>query len=347
MAAVLHFCSHFVFLFFFSPPFAISYKASCRENFLLALLDPLHLTSLGTHREDSVSKKKKKKEPWPDQLCMKKMDEITYSASRSLVGKDPRAQPAVTNGNGEASVTLLDRLSITRCVWELPDAQPAQAAELLSAQLPGTFIVSRSRTAGAPTLTLQVQENEKAAVCHFPMKEESSAIYLEGSQLRFRDVLELVSFHLVSRDILPCPLRLPHAFQLPSRHELDAVAALGMKFWTMPLKSGCGLTPAQADDSLPGPRGDRPESSQPVCSIQVTSEEGALCIINPLFLVVHSDSSWLDLQWAGADRAAGQEAPGRFQMAQQKWHPRRKGPWRPWLTWSLRSKRRRWEKVAL
>ncbi|XP_072835997.2 ras and Rab interactor-like protein [Pogona vitticeps] len=218
------------------------------------------------------------------------MDEITGGASRSLEEKEPRTQP-VTNGKSETPLPLLDRLSLTRRIWELLDGQPAQAEELLSAQGPGAFIVTRNRPAGVKTLILQIQE----AVCHFPIKEESSAVYLEGSLLRFRDLLELVGFYLVSRDILPCPLRIPDGLRLPSKPELDAVAALGMKFWTMPLKSGSGPSSAKADDRPPGPHRDPPESSQPACSIQVTSEEGALCIINPLFLSVHSDSSWLDL----------------------------------------------------
>ncbi|XP_053123147.1 ras and Rab interactor-like protein isoform X2 [Hemicordylus capensis] len=120
------------------------------------------------------------------------------------------------------------------------------------------------------------------------------AVYLEGSRLRFRDLLELVVFHVVSRDILPCPLRIPDAFRLPHKPDLDAIAALGMRFWTMPLKPGNGQVSAEAEEEPIGVSRDPLGSRQSACSIRVTSEEGALCIINPLFLSVHSDTSWLN-----------------------------------------------------
>ncbi|XP_061453623.1 ras and Rab interactor-like protein isoform X2 [Rhineura floridana] len=158
-----------------------------------------------------------------------------------------------------------------------------------------TFIIARHAAGGFRELFLQTQESGSDAVCCFPMKEESSAVYFEGSLLHFRDLLELVSFHLVSRDILPCLLRIPDAIRLPKKPELDAVAALGMKFWTMPFKPGNGLTLPEVEEGSVGLDGDPPESRQMACSIRVTSEDRALCIINPLFLSMHSDAGWLDL----------------------------------------------------
>nr|XP_034976709.1 ras and Rab interactor-like protein isoform X2 [Zootoca vivipara] len=121
------------------------------------------------------------------------------------------------------------------------------------------------------------------------------AISLEGSLLHFRDLLELVCFHLVSRDILPHLLRIPDALRLLYKPELDAVAALGMKFWTMPLKPDDGLVSAEVEDGPVGVDGAPSKSRQADCSVRITSEGEALCIINPLFVSVHSDGSWLDL----------------------------------------------------
>lgn len=57
---------------------------------------------------------------------------------------------------------------------------------------------------------------------------------------------------------------------------------------------GSELTPTKAEKKPLGLNGDPLEPERPVCSIRVTSEDGALCVINPLYLSVHSDKSWLD-----------------------------------------------------
>nr|XP_056701756.1 ras and Rab interactor-like protein [Euleptes europaea] len=199
---------------------------------------------------------------------------------------------ALVNGKSDSSLSLLDRLSVTRGVWELPNSHPQQATELLTAQPSGTFIVTRTVAGDSRVLLIQTQEGGADAVRCFSILEESAAVYLEGSHLRFRDLLQLVSFHMVSRDILPDLLRIPDAFQLSSKSELDALASLGTKFWTMPLKLGTGLTSAE-EGSL-GSNEDPHESGQPGGPIQVISEHGALCIINPLFLSVHGDACWLN-----------------------------------------------------
>nr|XP_060642848.1 ras and Rab interactor-like protein [Anolis sagrei ordinatus] len=236
------------------------------------------------------------------------MSEIMPENGKKTAEKELGLQTTLVNGRCENPIPLLDRLSITRGIWDLCSGDPAQAADLLSTQLPGTFVVIRNEAEDARTLFLQTQESKSDALCHFPIKEDSSAFYLEDSQLRFRNVLELVSFYIVSRDILPCQLRLPDAFQLPCKSQLYAVAALGMKFWTMPLKSGNRLPPAKEEEDPTCSNGGPPEDGQPSCSIRVTSEDKALCIINPLFLSVHSDVSWLDLA-PGPCRLASRRGP--------------------------------------
>ncbi|XP_039219613.1 ras and Rab interactor-like protein isoform X3 [Crotalus tigris] len=63
----------------------------------------------------------------------------------------------------------------------------------------------------------------------------------------------------------------------------------------MPLHPANGLASDEAEASGMEPKGDLLKSKQPSCSIRVTSEDAALCIVNPLFLSVHSDIEWLDL----------------------------------------------------
>ncbi|XP_077174635.1 ras and Rab interactor-like protein [Paroedura picta] len=195
--------------------------------------------------------------------------------------------PALVNGECDGSLlSLWDRLSATRDIWEPIGTNPQQATELLTEQGPGTFIVTRNVAGGSRVILIRTRESEASAVLCFPVLEENSAVYLEGSHLRFRDLLELVSFHMWSRDILPGLLRIPDAFQLSCKSELEALSALGPEFWTMPLKPGTGL--ASTEESSQGPNGEPPESRQAI------SEHDPLCIVNPLYLSVHGDACWLN-----------------------------------------------------
>ncbi|XP_015280500.1 PREDICTED: ras and Rab interactor-like protein [Gekko japonicus] len=199
---------------------------------------------------------------------------------------------AFVNGRCDGSLSLLDRLSATRGVWELLGTLPRQATELLAGQASGTFIITRDVAGDSRVISIRTREGGADAVRCFSVLDENSAVYLEGSHLRFRDLLDLVAFHMVSRDILPDLLRIPDAFQLSCKSELDALAALGTKFWTMPLKLGPGL--ASAEEGSQGSNGEPHRSGQPDGPVQVIPEEGALCIINPLFLSVHGDACWLN-----------------------------------------------------
>ncbi|XP_069062999.1 ras and Rab interactor-like protein isoform X1 [Pleurodeles waltl] len=79
------------------------------------------------------------------------------------------------------------------------------------------------------------------------------------------------------------------------------MAGLGLKFWTsppVPSKELLNMTGSAEGEVVlnPGPAED--SQKQPLCSIQITSEKGALCIINPLFLDEHGDG-WLALDPPG------------------------------------------------
>uniref|UniRef100_A0A8C7E4X2 Uncharacterized protein n=1 Tax=Naja naja TaxID=35670 RepID=A0A8C7E4X2_NAJNA len=207
----------------------------------------------------------------------------TESRSQETAGQKPSSR-----------IPLLDRLSATRGIWELLDVQPEQIKRLLTSHQPGSFIVASNRDDDAKTLFLRLPESDNKLVDLFPL-EDHPALHLKGSQLYFRNLLELVGFHFVSRDILPCLLRIPHAFHLPGRGDLDAVATLGPTFWAMPLTPANSQASDDAEASCMEPSRDLLKPKHQSCSIRVTSEDAALCIVNPLFLSVHSDIEWLDL----------------------------------------------------
>ncbi|XP_032083543.1 ras and Rab interactor 2-like [Thamnophis elegans] len=213
--------------------------------------------------------------------------------ARSTRGPGSRSQE--TAGQKPSSrIPLLKRLSATRDVWELLDVQLEQVKRLLSSRQPGAFIVARNGKDDAKTLFLRLPESDNKVVDLF-LLEDNPALHLKGSHLYFRNLLELLGFHFVSRDILPCLLRIPHAFHFPGRADLDAVATLSPTFWPMPLKPTNGPASDDAKAGCMEPNGDLLKTKQPSCSIRVTSEDPALCIVNPLFFSVHSDIEWLDL----------------------------------------------------
>ncbi|XP_074872657.1 ras and Rab interactor-like protein [Carettochelys insculpta] len=222
-------------------------------------------------------------------------------------------QPVLQNGQCQAPVgdqpspplTLLDRLLLTRGLWQLLSLGPEQGTELLRMQPPGTFLVTGTGHGELKVLLVRSsgEGHHAEAILQFPIKEDSSAVCLEGSQLRFLGLLELITFLSVSRDVLPLPLQLPAALRCLRRAELDHCAALGMRFWSPPLK------PSAAGQEEEEDMGSSPEPSSPLggggpaFSIRVTSEDGALCVINPLFLAEHSSVDWLP---------AGEQPPGHL-----------------------------------
>ncbi|XP_069500314.1 ras and Rab interactor-like protein isoform X2 [Ambystoma mexicanum] len=86
------------------------------------------------------------------------------------------------------------------------------------------------------------------------------------------------------------------------------MAELGLKFWTSspvsPIKEFVTTRSASALNVKPDSKPSEASEGQELCSIHVTSENGALCIINPLFLDEHGDG-WLarDSQGLRASRA--------------------------------------------
>ncbi|XP_060113746.1 ras and Rab interactor-like protein [Heteronotia binoei] len=220
------------------------------------------------------------------------MSDSVSGDSRSPMENVSCPSHGLVNGKCDGSLSLLDRLSITRNVWELLSTHQRQAMELLTRQASGTFIVTRNVAEDSRVILIRTREGEADAVCCFSVLEENAAVYLEGSHLRFRDLLDLVSFHMVSRDILPDLLRIPDAFQMSCKSELDALAALGMKFWMLPLKLGTEL--ASDEEGSWESNGEPHESRQPDGSVQVVSEHEPLCIVNPLFLSIHGEACWLN-----------------------------------------------------
>ncbi|XP_059496981.1 ras and Rab interactor 3-like isoform X2 [Stegostoma tigrinum] len=118
---------------------------------------------------------------------------------------------------------------------------------------------------------------------------------LENSYLGFSSLFQMIAYYCVSRDVLPFRLQLPTAIlQANSKEQLEKISALGMMFWESPFNQNRETTfpEAKGDMLAVSPTSSfelLKEKPVPMCSIQVTAENGALFFINPLFLKEHGD----------------------------------------------------------
>ncbi|XP_051900271.1 ras and Rab interactor 3-like [Pristis pectinata] len=196
-------------------------------------------------------------------------------------------------------LSLFDKLSLSHQVWLQLGVKPEQVKEILGKQPPGAFLVWSNNCGKNKILTVRLG-HETCETEDFIVKENRSVYYLEHSYLGFTSIFQLIGYYCVSRDVLPSRLQLPLAILCSTyKEELEEISALGIMFWDLPLNqkqdASCQETTGDAMEVNPTtPTAELlREQHLPMCSIQVTGENGALFFINPLFLKEHGDS-WLE-----------------------------------------------------
>ncbi|XP_059960793.1 ras and Rab interactor 1 isoform X2 [Mesoplodon densirostris] len=108
------------------------------------------------------------------------------------------------------------------------------------------------------------------------IQESPGGVSLEGSELVFLDLVQLVCAYCHTRDILLLPLQLPRAIrQAATRKELEAISHLGIEFWSSSLNTKAQPGPSE------GPLLPRLKPRSPQELDQGTG--AALCFFNPLF----------------------------------------------------------------
>ncbi|XP_068935670.1 ras and Rab interactor-like protein [Petaurus breviceps papuanus] len=137
------------------------------------------------------------------------------------------------------------RLMRTRGLWQIPQLDARSSLDMLARQPPGSFLVTGFGLSLA--LTMNTDPHQES-VGTFRILETPAGVALQGSQLSFPDLPELLAFLSTSRDILPQPLLLPPR-------------------------------------SL-GPGGPLTEPLQ-IGVVWITSTKGALSVLNPLYLRDH------------------------------------------------------------
>ncbi|XP_053507115.1 ras and Rab interactor 3 isoform X1 [Ictalurus furcatus] len=212
---------------------------------------------------------------------MKRLDdEPTKSRNRTSLSDK------LTNGDSvtqRSPVDLLQGLRLCQEAWNPGspwDRQGAQAA--LWGRPPGSFLVVSDSSSQNKLLCVSVNDQGKK-VQDFPIIHTGSAQRLNTSLLAFSDLLQLVIFYTLSRDVLPLCLSIPSWVWGLTKQPEHLVSQLGPKAWLCPSSD---LLP---DTMSPG----TPDTQDTVmCTIQLTAANGALCFINPLYLREHGDD-WL------------------------------------------------------
>ncbi|KAL1789181.1 ras and Rab interactor 1 [Sigmodon hispidus] len=217
---------------------------------------------LGAAHLNFVPGHQQKEKPSPDPLY------DTPDASRAQAGGSQ--QPA-------RSVSLRERLLITRPVWLQLLANAAAALHVLRTEPPGTFLVRKSNTRQCQALCVRLPEaSGPSFVSSHYIQESPGGVSLEGSELMFQDLVQLICAYCHSRDILLLPLRLPRAIQQAATHkELEAISHLGMEFWSSSLNTKVQQRPSEAPP-IPKLKARSPQELD-----QGTG--AALCFFNPLF----------------------------------------------------------------
>ncbi|XP_040322026.1 ras and Rab interactor 1 [Herpailurus yagouaroundi] len=175
------------------------------------------------------------------------------------------------------TVSLRERLLRTRPVWLQLRANAAAALHVLRTEPPGTFLVRKSNTRGCQALCVRLPEaSGPSFVSSHYIQESPGGVSLEGSELTFPDLVQLICAYCHTRDILLLPLQLPRAIcQAATHKELEAISHLGIEFWSSSLN-----TKAQPGLSE-GPLLPRLKPRSPQELDQGTG--AALCFFNPLF----------------------------------------------------------------
>ncbi|XP_057634302.1 ras and Rab interactor 1 isoform X2 [Chionomys nivalis] len=217
---------------------------------------------LGAANLNFVPRHQQKEKPSPDPLY------DTPDASRAQAGRSQ--QPART-------VSLRERLLITRPVWLQLRANAAAALHVLRTEPPGTFLVRKSNTRQCQALCVRLPEaSGPSFVSSHYIQESPGGVSLEGSELTFQDLIQLICAYCHTRDILLLPLRLPRAIHQAATHkELEAISHLGMEFWSSSLNT---KVQQRSSEAPPIPR---LKARSPQELDQGTG--AALCFFNPLF----------------------------------------------------------------
>ncbi|XP_034460391.1 ras and Rab interactor 3 isoform X2 [Hippoglossus hippoglossus] len=144
----------------------------------------------------------------------------------------------------------------------------------------GSFLVVQDCATSLPSLLCVSAGGDNDTILDYTIKSTGKAFQLSESRLSFSDLAQLVFFYSVTRDVLAVCLSIPQWIYSITGKNKDRLSQLEPNTWL-------SSPPDQQMEEMP-----HREPSTVMCSIQLTSTNGALCIINPLYLREHGDD-WL------------------------------------------------------
>nr|XP_057936234.1 ras and Rab interactor 3 isoform X2 [Doryrhamphus excisus] len=213
---------------------------------------------------------------------------------------------------------LLDHLRSCQNAWcPMAPWDREQAHSALCGTSAGSFVVVRDGLTSLPSLLCVSAEGDDEAVLDYDITWTGTVFHLSGSFLSFSDLAQLVFFYSLSRDVLALCLKIPRWIYNVTGTTKDGLSQLQPKTWL-------SSPPDQMSDD-----GNQLEPNIIMCSIQLTSTNGALCVINPLYLLEHGDD-WLTHQATSVQSAT---QPSHYKRE------RRLSSTRIWAGAGLRSKR--------
>ncbi|XP_068562627.1 ras and Rab interactor 2 isoform X2 [Cebidichthys violaceus] len=202
------------------------------------------------------------------------------SASRTL-HSSVNGTTAIPWRSSRRRLSLLEQLRGCRGAWGPGAPWDREGAHAAICGTPaGSFLVVQNSETSQPGLLCVSAGGENGAVVDYNIKSTGTVFHLSESRLSFSDLAQLVLFYSLTRDVLSVCLSIPRWIYGVTEQTKDRLSELEPNTWL------CTPTDQHTDEK------SQREPSDVMCSIQLTSTNGALCIINPLYLHEHGDD-WL------------------------------------------------------
>ncbi|KAM4589334.1 ras and Rab interactor 2 [Fundulus diaphanus] len=208
-----------------------------------------------------------------------------------------RAVHAPVNGttaipwrSSRRKLSLLEKLRSCQDAWS-PEApwDREQAHTAIRGAPAGSFLVVRDRVTSQPCLLCVSAGDQHGEVLDYSMKCTGKAFQLTESHLSFSDLPQLVLFYSLTRDVLTVCLSIPCWIYSTAEMNKERLSQLEPATWLstppehqteeMPKKEPSIMIPFLISAHL-------------LVFLKLTSSNGALCIINPLYIHEHGDE-WL------------------------------------------------------
>ncbi|XP_060901601.1 ras and Rab interactor 2 isoform X1 [Labrus mixtus] len=217
-----------------------------------------------------------------DERCADSVNEKRrMTAQHMAVHRSLNGTTAIPWRRSRRRLSLLEQLRGCQDAW-CPGApwDREGAHHALCGTPAGSFLVVRDSAASQASLLCVSAGGEDEVVTDYSIESKGAVFQLSESRLCFADLAQLVLFYSLTRDVLLVCLSIPRWLYSVSDKNKDRLSELQPETWLH--------TPVeQHTDEM----SDR-EPGKVMCSIQLTSTNGALCIINPLYLCEHGDD-WL------------------------------------------------------